>query len=304
MQVFAKLPIPWRSAAAEVVVLIALMLTFGSASSALAQAATFPFAITQSRIPSGTGDVTITPMGSDQLMVAIHLTGLPATPTSRAAHIHTAQGAVCDNNSPVTYPLDAVAIDSSGTGTSTTMITLMPDKPIQANNAYVNVHEAGSPPGNGVICANITQSFSAGAASTGGSTTAGATTTTGTGTTAGTAAPVNITATTTTGASTTAATTTTSGATPTTAATTSTTASGSASKPMPTGPGGCWLYDSWCHYCSTHAGSDACKEYAPKALAPSAGQAVLSILEPTAAVMPSAFRVMPASTASPAGASD
>jgi len=136
--------------------------------------ATFPMTVTANRVPGASGQVTITPMGNNQIRVEIAISGLPPTPSSRAAHIHTAQGAVCDNGAPVTYPLNDVMVDSSGHGSSTTTVTLTADKPVLANNAYVNVHEQSSPPGQGVICANITQSYTAsggaGAAPTSGAT--------------------------------------------------------------------------------------------------------------------------------------
>ncbi len=68
---------------------------------------------------------------------------------------------MCDNNAPVTYPLDNVKVDASGVGTSSTVVTLTADKPVTANNAYVNVHTGATPPGQGIICANITQSYTA-----------------------------------------------------------------------------------------------------------------------------------------------
>jgi hypothetical protein len=205
-------------------VLVLLGLGFGSAGRALAQQATmYPMTVTQNRVPGAAGQVTITALPNNQLQVDIHITGLPPTPSSRAAHIHTAPGAVCDNDAPVSYPLNSVAIDASGNGTSSTVITLTADKPVTANNAYVNVHEQASPPGMGVICANITKSYP-------GPTSGAASTTTSTSTTA----------------------------------TTSATVSAAAGAPRPTGPGGCWLYDSWCMYCNEHPSSDACKQYPPK----------------------------------------
>ncbi len=44
-------------------------------------------------------------------------------------------------------------------GTSSTVVQLTADKPVQANNAYVNVHRAANPPGEGIICANVTQTY-------------------------------------------------------------------------------------------------------------------------------------------------
>lgn len=126
------------------------------------QAATFNMSITENRIQGATGQVTMTPLGNDQARVDIRITGLQPN-NQHAAHIHTAQGAQCDTNAPVTYPLTNVSVDGSGVGTSTTTITLTADKPVQANNAYVNVHQMAMG-GPGVICANVTQSYVAGGA--------------------------------------------------------------------------------------------------------------------------------------------
>ena len=126
------------------------------------QPATFEMSITENRIQGASGQTTITPLGNDQARVDIRITGLQPN-NQHAAHIHTAQGARCDTNAPVTYPLTNVSVDGSGVGTSTTTITLTADKPIQANNAYANVHQMAMG-GPGVICANITQSYTAGGA--------------------------------------------------------------------------------------------------------------------------------------------
>ncbi len=194
--------------------------------------ATYPMTVTMDRVPGATGEVTITPLGGNQIRVDISISGLPTSPSSRAAHIHTAPGAVCDNNAPVTYPLNDVMIDSSGHGTSTTTVTLQPDKPVLANNAYVNVHEQANPPGPGVICANITQSYTAeGATAT--AAPAGATTVTvpPTGTTAAPMGAMSMT-------------------TPPAGATT-------------TAPGSCVDFDSWCAYCSMASSVTACQAFVP-----------------------------------------
>ena len=155
----------WTGAA---VALVALALGLSAARTASAQQpVTLPMQVTENRAPGAAGQVTMTPLGNNQVRVDIRITGLPAG-EQRAAHIHTAAGARCDNGAPVTYPLTNVSVDAGGVGTSSTTITLAADRPIQANNAYVNVHQgnvgAGAGAGVGVICANITTSFTAGAA--------------------------------------------------------------------------------------------------------------------------------------------
>lgn len=122
------------------------------------QPATFPMSVTENRAPGATGQVTITPVGTGQIRVDIRVTGLQPN-AEHAAHIHTAQGARCDTGAPVTYPLTNVRVDASGVGTSSTVVQLTADKPVQANNAYVNVHRAATPPGEGIICANITMTY-------------------------------------------------------------------------------------------------------------------------------------------------
>ena len=155
----------WMGAA---LALGALALGLGAARTASAQQpVTLPMQVTENRAPGAAGQVTMTPLGNNQVRVDIRITGLPAG-EQRAAHIHTASGAVCDNGAPVTYPLTNVSVDAGGVGTSTTTITLTAERPIQANNAYVNVHQgnvgAGAGAGVGVICANVTTSFTFGAA--------------------------------------------------------------------------------------------------------------------------------------------
>jgi hypothetical protein len=136
------------------------VLTFAAIAQAQ-QPVTLPMSITENRLQGAAGEVTMTSMANNQVQVDIRITGLPPN-GAHAAHIHTAQGAQCDTNAPVTYPLTNVSVDGSGVGTSSTTVTLTADKPVEANNAYVNVHQMASG-GPGVICANVTQSFVVGA---------------------------------------------------------------------------------------------------------------------------------------------
>ncbi len=149
----------WRPA---LLTLAALLGAFaaGTARAQQPQQATFPMTVTENRAPGAAGQVTITPVGPAQIRVDIRITGLQPN-MEHAAHIHTAPGARCDNNAPVTYPLTNVRVDASGVGTSSTVVQLTPDKPVQANNAYVNVHRAATPPGEGIICADITVTYTA-----------------------------------------------------------------------------------------------------------------------------------------------
>ena len=149
----------WTGAA---LVMVGLALGLGAIKVASAQqAVTLPMQVTENRAPGAAGQVTMTPLANNQVRVDIRITGLRPNAT-HAAHIHGAPGARCDTNSPVIYPLTNVQSDGSGTGTSTTMLTLTADKPVQAGNSYVNVHEAGGNPGAGIICANVTANFAAG----------------------------------------------------------------------------------------------------------------------------------------------
>jgi hypothetical protein len=150
----------WKSGALALIGLVAALGVAGVAQAQ--QPLTLPMSITENRLQGATGQVTMTPMPNDQVRVDIRITGLPPN-GAHAAHIHTASGARCDTGAPVTYPLTNVAVDGAGVGTSTTTVTLTADKPVQANNAYVNVHQMAQG-GPGVICADVTQSFVMGAA--------------------------------------------------------------------------------------------------------------------------------------------
>jgi len=145
-----------------------IVLGLGGAATARAQAAiTFPMTVTENRAPGAAGNVTVTPLSATSARIDIRITGLQPN-SEHAAHIHTAPGARCDNGAPVTYPLTNVRVDANGVGTSSTTVTITPDKPVQVNNAYVNVHEAATPPGNGIICANVTSPLTATVAQPGG----------------------------------------------------------------------------------------------------------------------------------------
>lgn len=138
-----------------------IALAAGSGSVARAQqAATLTFTVTENRVPGAAGTGTITPLPNNQFRLDVRLTGMPPN-GEHAMHIHTAEGARCDTNAPVTYPLNNVRVDGAGVGTSTTTVTLTADKPVRAGNAYVNVHQGSSVPGPGIICANIDVIFTA-----------------------------------------------------------------------------------------------------------------------------------------------
>ena len=144
-----------------VIAAVGLVLGLGVARVSQAQQpAGLDFDVTENRLPGADGTGTITPLPNNQIRVDIRLTGMPPN-GEHAAHIHTAQGARCDTNAPVTYPLTNVRVDAAGVGTSSTTVTLTADRPVQANNAYVNVHQGATPPGAGVVCANVTTSFTA-----------------------------------------------------------------------------------------------------------------------------------------------
>jgi hypothetical protein len=138
--------------------LLAAIVALGFATGvAWAQGApiTVPMSVTENREPGLTGLATLTPLGNGQYRVEIRMSGLPPNDTARPAHIHTAAGARCDTGAPVTYPLTSVTVDADGDGTSVTTITVTADRPVTANNAYLNVHNPAQM-GRGVFCGNIT----------------------------------------------------------------------------------------------------------------------------------------------------
>lgn len=158
----------WLKFAGVSIAVAAGVLALGQATTqAQSQAATVPMQVTENRVPGATGQVTMTPQGNNQLRVQIRITGLQAN-AEHAAHIHG--GGQCDTNAAVTHPLNSVRVDASGVGTSDTTVTAAADNPLRPQS-YVNVHQGNTPPGNGVICANVPANFSLGAG-TGGAGTA------------------------------------------------------------------------------------------------------------------------------------
>jgi hypothetical protein len=151
----------------RIVFAVTLALALGSVRASWAQQpATLTFTVTENRVPGAAGTGTITPLPNNQIRVDVRLTGMQPN-SEHAMHIHVAPGARCDNNAPVVYPLTSVMVDGAGVGTSTSTITLRPERPVQAGNAYINVHQDPMVPSPGVICANIDTTFAASAAASG-----------------------------------------------------------------------------------------------------------------------------------------
>jgi hypothetical protein len=173
----------WRMSSVVPVVLL-LGMALGMATSRVTagqQPTTLTFTVTENRVPGAAGSGTITPLGGNQLRIDIRLTGMPAN-GEHAMHIHLADGARCDTNAPIVYPLTNVRVDGAGVGTSTSTVTLRPEQPVRAGNAYINVHQGATVPSPGVICANIDTTFAAdGAAGAGTGAMPNATPRTGTG---------------------------------------------------------------------------------------------------------------------------
>jgi hypothetical protein len=143
------------------VLVAGLTLGFTPTAGAQQQPATLDFNVTENRVPEADGSGTITPQSGNQLRIEVHLTGMPPN-SEHAMHIHLGNGARCDTNAPIVYPLNNVQVDAAGTGTSTSTITLRADQPVRAGNAYINVHQAPTVPSPGIICANIDATFEAG----------------------------------------------------------------------------------------------------------------------------------------------
>jgi len=145
---------------------LALALALGSVGTSWAQQpAPLTFTVTENRAPGAAGTGTITPLAANQIRVDVRLTGMPPN-SEHAMHIHIGPEARCDNNRPIVYPLTSVMVDAAGVGTSTSTVTLRAEQPVQAGNAYINVHQGPMVPSPGVICANIDASFAAAADAT------------------------------------------------------------------------------------------------------------------------------------------
>lgn len=93
-----------------------------------------------------TGEATFTEEGQ-QTQVELMVRGAPANGT-HAAHIHTG---TCEAQGGVVAPLDSVAVDAGGAGssTSTVDVALMT---VMNGQHYVQAHSAAGDP---VVCGNI-----------------------------------------------------------------------------------------------------------------------------------------------------
>ncbi len=93
------------------------------------------------------------------IKVSVKLSGYAANQGS-AGHIHSG---TCEKQGPVTNPLSTITADGSGAGSADTTLANVSYASVTDGNHYVQYHEAASPAGKQVSCANIIAA-SAGAA--------------------------------------------------------------------------------------------------------------------------------------------
>jgi hypothetical protein len=96
------------------------------------------------------GSATITQAGSG-IRVAVKLSGLNSNQQS-AGHIHTGK---CGQQGPVVFPLNNIAADASGAGSSDTTLPDVPYNQVTNGTYYVQYHVQVSPPGKQISCGNI-----------------------------------------------------------------------------------------------------------------------------------------------------
>lgn len=150
-----------------------LLLVMATASLAFAQ--TTPLSLQMQAIEGSkvTGTATITPDGAG-IKVSVKLAGFPAN-SDHAGHIHQGK---CEAQGPVVYPLTTIKADASGAGSADTSLPTVSLASLTGSTTYyVQYHEAATPPGKQVSCANIVLAAAGGGqATTAAATTAAATT--------------------------------------------------------------------------------------------------------------------------------
>lgn len=131
-------------------VLGVMILLVATATLAFAQARTVTVqmrAVEGSRV-AGTAIVTEAGGGT---RVQVNLTGYNPNQQS-AGHIHEG---TCEQQGPVRFPLNTITANAQGAGTADTTVATAPYATVTNGRHYVQYHEAGSPPGKQVSCANI-----------------------------------------------------------------------------------------------------------------------------------------------------
>jgi hypothetical protein len=154
-----------------------LLLVMATASMAMAQ--TTPLSLQMQAVEGSkvTGTASITPDGNG-IKVSVKLSGFPAS-SDHAGHIHQGK---CEAQGPVVYPLTTIKADASGAGSADTSLPTVSLASLTGSTTYyVQYHEAATPPGKQVSCANIVVAAAGGGAQ---ATTAAATTTKAAATTA------------------------------------------------------------------------------------------------------------------------
>jgi hypothetical protein len=96
------------------------------------------------------GSATITQAGSG-IRVVVKLSGLNSNQQS-AGHIHTGK---CGQQGSVVFPLNNIAADASGAGSSDTTLPNVPYNEVTNGTYYVQYHVQVSPPGKQISCGNI-----------------------------------------------------------------------------------------------------------------------------------------------------
>jgi hypothetical protein len=104
------------------------------------------FMLAEVRESGVAGEVSLRAVGS-QTSVMISVEGAPPG-TTLDAHIHEGN---CQDGGPVAVPLDAVTVDTTGSGTSTTTVDV-PIGTLHDNPYFVQVH---GPAGAPVACADL-----------------------------------------------------------------------------------------------------------------------------------------------------
>lgn len=131
-----------------------LVLMFASVSFTFAQSARTASGPMSALNNSGvTGSFTITEVvPTNDITVQVTFKGFQPN-SAHAGHIHSGS---CEKQGGVVFPLPTAKADASGNATISWPVSHITFEEILRDPYYVNFHQSDNPPGDGIVCGNIT----------------------------------------------------------------------------------------------------------------------------------------------------
>ncbi len=135
-----------------------VLLLVATTSLAFAQAKTVSLQMKAVEGSKITGTAVVSEITGGGTKVVVNLSGYAANQGS-AGHIHEG---TCEVQGKVVFPLTTLTADASGKGTAESSLANAPYATVTNGKHYVQYHEAASPAGKQVTCANIVLAAAAG----------------------------------------------------------------------------------------------------------------------------------------------